>query len=300
MLLFCKGGDIVERKPVYEKIAFNNIEGNQPFYIDCIHRKINKKTPQAIYHYHENIELLYCVEGELEVTLSKTTVILNPGDFLYLAPNTLHATSSHRDTNEHICVKFIRPVIQVPSSRKIPPVDYFISLISSYEVFRSDPADCEYIRGLFFNCIDNYSHDDYFKRLVLQASIMQIMSYVFLHTLGSKAKETPKSIPDVFMNVLGYIDSNCATVTLEEAANYCSLSYSYFSRTFKSIFAVSFSNYVIKRRVEKSLSLISDTNLSLNDIALECGFANLSHFIKCFNEEKGMTPKKFRAIVTKR
>ena len=289
----------MEKKPLNEKIAFNNSAENMPVYIDCIYRSISKSTPAPIYHYHEHIELLYCVEGELEVTLFSKSIVLKKGDFIYLAPNTPHASYANSESNQHICLKFMSSVIHVPSSRKMPPESYFVSLVNDYMLFKDDPADHEYINGLFFDCINNFSHDDYFKRLRLRSSIMLLMSYIFDHTVSSENKNTLKSVSYVFLDVLDYIEKNFATITLEDAANFCSLSYSYFSRTFKSIFGMSFSNYVIKKRVEKSLILISDTNMSLNDIALECGFANLSHFIKCFNEEKGMTPKKLRKILTK-
>ncbi|MBO4432081.1 MAG: AraC family transcriptional regulator [Clostridia bacterium] len=289
----------MQQKPIKEQVAFNNNEANMPVYIDCIYRRISKKTPDPIYHYHESIELLYCVEGELEVTLYSKSVILREGDFIYLAPNTPHATLSHSQTNEHICLKFLSSTIHVPSSRRMPPEDYYISLIDDHEYFQKNDSDSEYIRKLFFDAYKDFSHENYFKRLHLSASIMLLMSYVFSRAASFINEETLNSVPHVFLEVLDFIEKNYATITLEDAANFCSLSYSYFSRTFKSLFGISFSNYVIKKRIEKSLALISGSSLSLNDIALECGFANLSHFIKCFSEEKGMTPKKLRKIITK-
>ncbi|MBO7519501.1 MAG: cupin domain-containing protein, partial [Clostridia bacterium] len=160
----------MERKSVNEKIPFNKKPDDFSVYTDCIYRKISKKSPPAIYHFHEEIELLFCDEGELEVTLFSKSIILKPGDFLYLAPNTRHATTAHSDTNVHICIKFISAMIHVPSSRKIPSVDYYISLTPEYELFRGNSQSGKYIRDLFFSCIDNYSHDDYFKRLALRAS----------------------------------------------------------------------------------------------------------------------------------
>ena len=289
----------MQQKAINERIAFNNDGNDMPVYIDCIYRRISKETPEPIYHYHESIEMLYCVEGQLEVTLFSKSIILSKGDFIYLSPNTPHATLSHSETNEHICLKFIPATIHVPSSRRMPPEDYFISLISDYEYFPNNNTDSEYINKLFFDCYRDFSHENYYKRLHLNASIMLLMSYVFAHTESFMNEETLSAIPHVFLEALDYIEQNYATITLEDAANFCSLSYSYFSRTFKSLFGMSFSNYVIKKRIEKSLALISSSNLSLNDIALECGFSNLSHFIKCFNEEKGVTPKKLRTIITK-
>ncbi len=287
----------MDRVSVNEKTAFNCTEDDLPFYIDCLHRKIQKSSPQPIYHYHEKIELLYCIKGELEVTLFSHPVILKKGDCLYLAPNTPHATSAASNSNEHICVKFLSSVIHVPSSRRIPPENYYISLTPDHKLFKADEDNSELFRKLFFSCIENFSHDDYFKRLILRADIMQIMGYVFENTIIDEVVKPADNISTVFLNVLDYIDKNTSTITLEEASDYCLLSYSYFSRTFKSIFGVSFSKYVIKKRIKNSLKLMQEASMSLNDIALECGFSNLSHFIKCFNNEMGMTPKQFRTTI---
>ena len=151
------------RVSVNEKTAFNCTEDDLPFYIDCLHRKIQKSSPQPIYHYHEKIELLYCIKGELEVTLFSHPVILKKGDCLYLAPNTPHATSAASNSNEHICVKFLSSVIHVPSSRRIPPENYYISLTPDHKLFKADEDNSELFRKLFFSCIENFSHDDYFK-----------------------------------------------------------------------------------------------------------------------------------------
>ncbi|MBO4693574.1 MAG: AraC family transcriptional regulator [Clostridia bacterium] len=283
---------------INEKRTFHLTDEQVGVYMECLRYKMKKKAPISAYHYHDNIELLFCIEGEIVVTLPSERIILNAGDFIYLAPNTPHATSSISDTNEHICIKFLPEIISVPASRKIPPASHYILNLDDYKVFRVPDKDRNYISNLFVSSSVNYSHTDYFKRLIFRANIMLLMSYVFSNSITVESKSSQKNIPSVFLNVLKYIDENTATISLEEAADYCSLSYSYFSRTFKSIFKISFSNYVIKKRISNSLKLMQETNLSLNDIALECGFANLSHFIKCFSAEKGMTPKQFRAITT--
>ena len=290
----------MERKPVNEKKSFNVSDANLPIYMESIFRRIRRSSDPGIFHYHECIELLYCVQGELEVNIPGETIVLSPGDFVYLAPNTPHSTDTNSDINEHIFIKFLPSVLHVPASRKIPPVNYFLSITGSYNVFRANPKNRERINSMFFEAYENYSHTDYFKRLMIRANIMQLMAYVFENSISNIDAERSKAIPDIFLAVLDFIDNNYASVTLEEAADFCSLSYSYFSRMFKSTFNVSFSNYVIKKRIEKSLNLITNSNLSLNDIALECGFANLSHFIKCFTNEKSITPKQFRLIVTQK
>ena len=289
----------VEEKIVHEKKAFDRDENSLPFYMDCIYRKIHNYDPPSIHHYHDKIELLYCVKGKLDVILFSESTVLNEGDFICISQNVPHTAVSYSDYNEHICVKFTSQILHVPSSRKIPSEEYFVSLLKKHEVFSTSYENRDYIHSLFSSCIDNFSHDDYYKRLALRANIMLIMSYIFKKSTNPKIRKPISKMSDNFSRVFEYIDSHYASVSLEEAAKHCSMSYSYFSRNFKAETGISFSNYIKKKKVDKSLDLLSNSDMSLNAIALECGFSNLSHYIKCFNEEKGITPKKFRSIATK-
>lgn len=286
----------MNRNLVHEKEAFNCEKNKLPFYMECLYRKISKNGPPPIYHYHDKLELLYCVKGELKITLLSEEVILDEGDFICISQNIPHATFANTDYNEHICIKFANRIIHVPSSRHIPSEDYFISLLKDYELFKATQESRKYIYELFSYSYKNYSHDDYFKRLALRANIMLIMSYAFRHSSSININNPLPKIANNFSGVFEYIDENFSTITLECAAKFCSMSYSYFSRIFKSETGISFSNYIKKKRVSRSLELLSSTNMTLNEIALECGFSNLSHYIKCFNEEMGVTPKKFRLI----
>jgi AraC family transcriptional regulator len=50
-------------------------------------------------------------------------------------------------------------------------------------------------------------------------------------------------------------------------------------------------------RIEKSLSLLPDKNLSLTEIAFDCGFADQSHFLRCFKQITGNTPSAYRKLL---
>ena len=286
----------MEKNLVHENKSFNRPENDTPFYSECFHRKIYKNGPPSIFHFHDKVELLFCLEGELKVTMISKDIILKKGDLMFIAPNSPHATYAFSDYNEHYYIKFKNCMLHVPSSRTLPSEEYYISLLKDYEVFHCEDKDEEYIYDLFRLSILNFSHDNYFKRLILRANIMQIMSYIFEHSESVSTKEATSNTSNAFATILEFIENNCTTITLEEAAKHCAMSYSYFSRNFKSQFGFSFSNYVIKKRVDKSLELLSKPDVDLNNIALECGFSSLSHYIKCFKDAQGITPKKFRKI----
>lgn len=89
-------------------------------------------------------------------------------------------------------------------------------------------------------------------------------------------------------------------LTLQELSDELDVHWVHLSRDFPRYFRCNFSEYVRKIRVEKSLNLLRNQQLSLTEIALMCGFADQSHFIRCFKNFHGLTPKKFRQIIAPR
>lgn len=69
------------------------------------------------------------------------------------------------------------------------------------------------------------------------------------------------------------------------------------SRDFRKHFHCTFSEYLRKVRVEKALSLLPNKNLSLTEIAFECGFADQSHFLRCFKQINKTNPSSYRKLL---
>jgi len=85
-------------------------------------------------------------------------------------------------------------------------------------------------------------------------------------------------------------------VSIAAIANELSISQYYFSRLFKQSTGITPHTYLVQQRVEHSKQLLKQAENTINEIAIECGFANPSHFAKCFRRYTGMSPKQFRMI----
>lgn len=66
------------------------------------------------------------------------------------------------------------------------------------------------------------------------------------------------------------------------------------SKYFPKYFACTLGEYRRQLKVEKSLSLIKSSNLSLTEIAYQCGFYDQSHFTATFKQLTGFLPKQFQ------
>jgi len=91
-----------------------------------------------------------------------------------------------------------------------------------------------------------------------------------------------------------YIHENCQQkITLSDLASCIHLSVPHFARMFRATFHCSPYQYVLTQRIEKAKLLLTISNLSLADVAHDCGFANQSHLTKTFSRFVGVSPARF-------
>ncbi|QQO10496.1 helix-turn-helix domain-containing protein [Breznakiella homolactica] len=83
-------------------------------------------------------------------------------------------------------------------------------------------------------------------------------------------------------------------ISLPEIAAASGLSAPYFSTIFKEEMGENLSSYLNRLRVEKASHLLTETMLSLSEIAGICGFEDQSWFSKIFKQYMGVSPGKYR------
>lgn len=69
------------------------------------------------------------------------------------------------------------------------------------------------------------------------------------------------------------------------------------SREFSKHFHTNLGDYLRMVKVQRAMALLTERGRSLTDIALECGFADQSHFIRSFKGYQGVTPAEYRRLL---
>ncbi len=85
-------------------------------------------------------------------------------------------------------------------------------------------------------------------------------------------------------------------LSLQEVADACGLSVGHFSRAFRRSTGHPPHKWLLEKRVEMALSLLTDDAMSLTDIAARCGFADQSHLTNAFSRRVGMPPGVYRRL----
>lgn len=94
---------------------------------------------------------------------------------------------------------------------------------------------------------------------------------------------------------LSYINTNFyKNVTLDEIAAHAKLSVSHLQNLFQTHMGYSVHEYLNKTRVDRSCSLLINTNYSINRIAKEVGYNSTQVFIQNFKKNNGVSPSKYK------
>ena len=88
-----------------------------------------------------------------------------------------------------------------------------------------------------------------------------------------------------------YLDTN---IEINDLAALVQMSVFHFGRKFTKDFGCPPHAYVIKKRVEKAVKLLSTTNVPIKVIFAQCGFSDQSHMTRIFRRLVGVTPAAFR------
>jgi AraC family transcriptional regulator len=130
----------------------------------------------------------------------------------------------------------------------------------------------------------------------------QLKTTLALHLLRKYCTCTPRiatysdGLPKYKLQLaLEYINAHLEQdIQLADLAELLGMSRYYFVRLFKHSMGITPYQYVLQQRIERSKVLLKHRQRAISDIALECGFANQSHFTKHFRQFTGKTPKAYQ------
>lgn len=96
------------------------------------------------------------------------------------------------------------------------------------------------------------------------------------------------------VDIMNYIQSHYADVTLDVLADHFNLSKPYLSKYIKEKSGMTFQDAVKKSRMKKACAMLKETNQTVESIAAYVGYENVEHFNRLFKKSYEMTPVQFR------
>ncbi len=166
-------------------------------------------------------------------------------------------------------------------------------------------ADFHEFGSLFSSMYSEYQNQEKGYSDIIRASLITLMIKMF-RLLDQKAniKEKDDIKPEtaasefhkeLVNNALAFMAQHTKSdIRLEEVAMNCFVSKNYFSRLFREVTGIKFSDHVQKIRIDEVVRLLETTSEHVYDIALGCGFHDMKHFYSTFRKYTGKTPREVR------
>lgn len=174
-----------------------------------------------------------------------------------------------------------------------------------YDILMNTPDylpvdDPERYRDIFISLCDYYNNALDVDSIMLQSLILKLVHMLHNDTLHHVSlRKIRNTNYEIIKKSIEYIDNNFTSpILLEDIAKHVSLSPTYFHTAFKSATGRTPNQYLNEKRIKKSVNLLVTTDLSLAQIAYECGFSSQSYFSYAFKKAMNMTPRGYaRKIV---
>lgn len=238
-------------------------------------------------HFHEELEILYVLSGRIATMSSDSNFVLGTEDFIVF--NSYEYHEIYRDTDSHVIsayipVSFLRQAdlgrifccsrFQSPQNRSV-----FLSLRSQLALLLQN-----------------------FLNIASQKSVMLARVFTLLSILESQFEVEEETAPGIkstrrIQKALRYLGTHFSeNISMQEVAEHLFISKSYLSREFQRQMGISFSDYLLRLRLNKAVQLLNASEKSVTDIALACGFSNVNTMILNFRQAFGTTPGVYRKL----
>ncbi|MCD8069337.1 MAG: helix-turn-helix transcriptional regulator [Lachnospiraceae bacterium] len=114
--------------------------------------------------------------------------------------------------------------------------------------------------------------------------------------IGARLRLMEDDSYNMMEKIEGMIRENNGNITITECADALGISPAYIWKILKMEGGRSFSDYVEEYRLDEAKRLLSQTNMTVAEIAARLGYNNAQNFIRFFSKMTGVTPGKFRKL----
>lgn len=265
--------------------------------IDRVIRDYEYNMPTK--HLHDEYEIYYLLEGKRLYFIGQNTYLISKGNMVFINKNVIHKTGlASGPYHDRILIEFAGEPFGSFYS-------FFgdLSLESFFEKYQGvmefDERERSYVENMLLGIQSEIHHKKPGYRLSVMNRLASLLIFAQRHAEeGKKSRSLELKNPKhkKVDEVAKYIAGNCTEpLSLESVADAFFVNKCYLSRIFKEITGFTINEYINVHRIQKAQELLSSTDLSVTEIASECGYESLTYFEKVFKTYREITPLKYRS-----
>lgn len=248
-------------------------------------------------HFHQDIELLFVLEGAVKVILENKEICLKTEDIYVVNSNAKHSLNTSGD------VLLLRLQIRYQTVVKGAEMEDIKFWCDST---MSENSNYDELRRQLFAMIRHYAENKtYAQTFEFLADCYGILNCITSQFMVRPAElvisEDGDRYEDRIRQINHYIYQNYDhDISLKELSEKLYLSNGYLSRFFKKNYGMNFAQYLTKVRIFRAADDLRYSDDSITRIAYNNGFTSAALFNKVFKKFYGQTPSEFRKNTTER
>ena len=246
-------------------------------------KAIDRKYSESTQHYHPHYEIYYMKEGRCRYFIDDRSYDVEAGDIVFIPKGCIHRAHYFGQIHSRLLINCTEDYI---------PDVICEHLSESRYVYRSREI-AKHVEKLFLQIEYEYTHPDEFTKASLMCFTSQIFFLMLRHPGNHEEAATGNDLVD---SVVKYIRQNFTNdIKLSAVAKMKSVSVEHLSRTFKLCTGFGFNEYVTLLRLRHAEEMIkSNPEMTISEIAYECGFNDGNYFSYKFKKMYGIPPIKAR------
>lgn len=229
-------------------------------------------------HWHYDIEMFKVECGDAEVFIDGKRYTMKEGDCAFIDSGEVHFIRSSPYSKLSFIIFDYKITEQITGTKKL------VSPIISNENFEN----------LYKKITDEIKNKHLFYNTMLHQILIGETIKIFRETPFAAKSPDGTDTAQRYKELLAEIDEKYSFFKYEEAASFIGFCPPYFSKYFKMMSGMTFTQYINRVRVEKAVELLRQkTDIPITEIATTCGFGTIRNFNRVFKEITGYTPKEF-------
>lgn len=237
--------------------------------------------------------MLYVKNGAISVTVEERKYVLNQGDIIFIEPEKIHTVGPFILPLEYDAAVFSPSALSLNS-------EHFFGRDIIMPIINGDSEFSGIIDGSFndYDKLKAYAETVFNKdssKAAVFASLVGIISNLYDNGYIKKSSGQISKYSADIKKCLKYINNNYSRkIRLSELSDLIHVSENYFCGYFKKFTGITPFEQINETRVKKAAALLTDSDLTVSEVAVKCGFENLSYFTRKFKSIVGCTPIDYR------
>lgn len=250
---------------------------------------------RALCHWHEDIEFIYVIGGQMNYYINGQNILLKEGDSVMVNSGRLHYGYSNCSAECHFYCIILHPSL-ITTNKKL--IQKFVEPVTEnhkpdYLLFQSEDNAAEIFQSLFD--LKRNPSPSYELEVI---GLFQKIWYKIYQKISTQHKDSLITADADLLSqqrMVSYIYQNYSgTLSLDDIAAAGNVCRSKCCQIFKKYVGQSPMDFVNAYRLECSQHLLLTTSLNITEICTVCGFNHLSYFSGQFRLKYGCSPREYR------